>query len=284
MNASVSVVIPTFNRADRIGQAISSVLDQAIDGLEIIVVDDGSTDHTTEVVARFGSRVRYLTQSRAGVSAARNAGIRAAASDRIALLDSDDWWLPGKLAAQMRFFDYQTEALICQTEEIWIRNGRRVNPGRRHLKPAGMIFKRSLALCLISPSAVLMRRALLEKVGLFDETLPACEDYDLWLRVASRYPVHLIVSPLIAKTGGHPDQLSRQSGLDRYRIAAIDKILRSDHLARDQRRAATAMLIDKCRIYAAGCRKHGKTDEADRVDATAAHWTRLAGSSTIGSD
>jgi len=156
--------------------------------------------------------------------------------------------------------------LICQTEEIWVRNGRRVNPGKRHRKRGGMIFEPSLDLCLVSPSAVMVRRELFQCVGFFDEGLPACEDYDLWLRVSSRYAVHLIDIPLIVKRGGHPDQLSRTAGLDKFRISAIVKLLGSDRLSIEQRRAAVRTLKRKCTVYAGGCRKRGRMTEAEHFE------------------
>ena len=151
------------------------------------------------LLSTFEDRITVIRQANRGVSAARNAGIRAATGELIALLDSDDTWLPGKVTAQVSFFSTHPDALVCQTQEIWVRNGVRVNPGKRHRKQAGMIFERSLALCLVSPSAVMMRRSLLDDVGLFDEALPACEDYDLWLRIAWKHPIHLIDRPLIVK-------------------------------------------------------------------------------------
>jgi GT2 family glycosyltransferase len=184
----------------------------------------------------------------------------------IAFLDSDDIWLRGKLARQVEFFRQHPEAFICQTEELWVKNGRRVNPGRRHRKRDGMIFEPSLALCLVSPSAVMLRKALFDRVGLFDERLPACEDYDLWLRVSRRFPVGLIEAPLIVKRGGHPDQLSRSPGLDRYRIESIVKLISGGSLTAAQRRAAAAVLKQKCRVYAGGCRKRGRWAEADHFE------------------
>lgn len=181
-------------------------------------------------------------------------------------MDSDDAWLPGKVAAQVAFFNDHPFSRICQTEEIWIRNGVRVNPGKRHRKSGGMIFERSLALCLVSPSAVMLRRSLLDEVGLFDPALPACEDYDLWLRIAWKYPIDLIDRPLIVKHGGHADQLSRMPELDKYRIRSINGLLDSGCLSEGQRRAAIAMLKTKCGIYAQGCRKRERTAEAERYE------------------
>jgi glycosyltransferase involved in cell wall biosynthesis len=265
----VSVILPTYNRAWTIKVAIDSILDQAYGNLETIVVDDGSSDDTADLLASYGDRIRVIRQANRGVSAARNTGIRTATGELIALLDSDDRWLPGKVAAQVNFFADHPTALICQTDEIWIRNGLRVNPGRRHRKTGGMIFEPSLALCLVSPSAVMMRRRLLDEVGLFDESLPACEDYDLWLRIAWKHPIHLIDQALIVKHGGHPDQLSRMPELDKYRIQSIRGMLERGCLSPVQRRAAIRMLRTKCDIYANGCRKRDRIEEVRR-------YTRLA--------
>jgi glycosyltransferase involved in cell wall biosynthesis len=263
----VSVIIPTRNRSWCLPEAVDSVLSQTYENLELIVVDDGSTDDTPALLARYGSRLRCLRQTNRGVSAARNRGLPAANGTLIAFLDSDDIWQPEKLTRQVEFFNRQPAAKICQTEETWIRRGVRVNPKRRHRKPSGWIFEASLALCLVSPSAVMMRRELLEEMGGFDESLPACEDYDLWLRVSLRYPIHLIDEPLVIKRGGHDDQLSRQHSLDRYRIQSLAKIIGSEPLRDDQALAATAILREKCRIYAAGCRKHGRIEEAKEYEA-----------------
>ena len=266
---TVSVIIPTYNRAWAVKDAIDSVLAQDYAGFELIVVNDGSTDETDQVLAEYGAKLTVIRQENRGVSAARNRGIREAKGNLIAFLDSDDRWLPGKLSVQVDFFNTHPDALICQTEEIWIRNGVRVNPKNRHKKPSGDIFEPSLQLCLVSPSAVMMRRDLFEKVGTFDETLPACEDYDLWLRVAYRYPVHLIDEPLIVKTGGHADQLSRMPALDQFRIASLARLIESGALPESQRTAAVSVLLEKCRIYSQGCRKRGRREEAGQIETMA---------------
>ncbi len=258
----VSVIIPTYNRGWTIKEAIDSVLEQDFSDYELIIVDDGSTDNTADILQSYGNTITVIHQSNKGVSAARNRGIGASAGRLIAFLDSDDIWLPQKLSRQVEFFNNHPDALINQTEEQWIRNGVRVNPKKRHHKFSGMIFERSLELCLVSPSAVMLRRQLFETVGLFDESLPACEDYDLWLRISCRYPVYLIDTPLIVKRGGHDDQLSRAAGLDKYRIRALQKIIESNFLSLSQRTAAIHTLKEKCAIYANGCRKRGKEDDA----------------------
>ncbi len=262
---TVSVIIPSYNRAGMLKEAIESVLHQDFDDFELIVVDDGSTDDTPELLESYPS-VRMVRQEQTrGVSGARNAGLEQSSGRFIAFLDSDDLWLPQKLSAQTTFFQMHTDAIICQTEEIWIRNGARINPRNRHKKCSGMIFERSVELCLVSPSAVMMRKELFDEVGLYDETMPACEDYDLWLRTACRFPIHLIDTPMVIKRGGHKDQLSRLPGLDRFRIYALRKILENPPqggLTPKQRLAAVTALSNKCAIYAAGCIKRGRTDEA----------------------
>jgi glycosyltransferase involved in cell wall biosynthesis len=258
----VSVILPTYNRAWILKEAIDSVLAQDFKDFELIVVDDGSTDDTGQILDSYDQDLMVLHQSNRGVSAARNRGIDAAAGRLIAFLDSDDLWLPRKLTTQVNFFNSNPAAVINQTEEIWIRNGIRVNPRTRHHKFSGMIFEKSLALCLVSPSAVMMKRSLFEEVGLFDEDLPACEDYDLWLRISWRYPVDLIETPLIIKRGGHADQLSKAPGLDKFRIHSLKKIIERGQLDDNSYQAAVQTILAKCDIYAGGCRKRGKNDEA----------------------
>jgi glycosyltransferase involved in cell wall biosynthesis len=262
----VSVIIPTYNRGWILGEAVDSVLSQEFDDFELIVVDDGSTDNTREMLEAYHNDIIVISQNNRGVSAARNRGIAEACAPLIAFLDSDDLWKPQKLSRQVEFFNANPEALICQTEEIWIRNGVRVNPKKRHHKFSGMIFEPSLALCLVSPSAVMIRKKLFDTVGLFDERLPACEDYDLWLRVSCRYPVHLLDDLLIIKRGGHADQLSKAAGLDKYRIQSLQKIIDSGQIPQAQHGAAVRTLQEKCAVYAAGCRKRGRVEEAENYE------------------
>ncbi len=268
-NPLVSVILPTYNRKWILKEAIDSVLAQDYEDFELIVVDDGSTDNTCEILDTYGQDIIVLRQANKGVSAARNRGIAEAGGQLVAFLDSDDLWLPRKLSRQVDFFNLNPDAVINQTEEIWIRNGARVNPKDRHRKPAGMIFERSLGLCLVSPSAVMIRKSLFDVVGVFDEDLPACEDYDLWLRISCRYPVDLIDTPLIIKRGGHADQLSKAAGLDRFRIQSLGKIIGSGRLTESQYRVAVSTLRDKCAIYAGGCRKRGRDAEATSYEALA---------------
>jgi glycosyltransferase involved in cell wall biosynthesis len=258
----VSVIIPVFNRSTLVREAVDSVLNQTFNDFELIVVDDGSTDGIHTVLQRYGDKLIYIKQDNKGVSAARNRGIAQAKGEFLAFLDSDDLWMPEKLSVQVEFFRKNQEYMICQTEEIWIRNGKRVNPKKRHKKPSGMIFEPSLSLCLVSPSAVMIKKELFQEVGLFDETFPACEDYDLWLRISYKHFVYLIDRPLIVKRGGHDDQLSKSPALDKYRIQSIKKLIESNVLAEDQLAAAKDKLVEKCMIFSNGCIKRNRRDEA----------------------
>jgi glycosyltransferase involved in cell wall biosynthesis len=263
--AEVSVIIPTYNRARKVARAVASVLYQTYTDYELIVVDDGSRDNTGETLSLFPSRIiRLVHDGNRGVSAARNTGITASGAPLIAFLDSDDYWLPEKLAVQVAFFKAHPKAMACQTQEIWIRKGLRVNPRKKHLKPSGRIFVPSLKLCLVSPSAVMVTRSLLDEVDLFDEAFPVCEDYDLWLRVSCKYPIHLLNKDLVIKEGGAPDQLSKSlMGMDRFRIKSLVKIIQSGCLTPRQRYAALCELRAKCEVYGKGCMKRGKKEEGE---------------------
>jgi len=258
----VSVIIPTYNRADLVRQAVASVKAQTYRDFEIVVVDDGGTDGTFEALAAWPELRLLRHAGRRGVSAARNTGIAAARGQWLAFLDSDDLWLPDKLARQIFLLEGQPELLICQTEETWVRRGVRVNKPLNHRKQGGRIFLPSLTRCMISPSAVTLNRRLFEDHGGFDATLAAAEDYDLWLRLTWRYEVGLVDEPLVIKRGGHPDQLSRQWGLDRFRIRALAKLLEEPDLPAPYAMAARQMLAVKCAIYAQGCDKRGRQKEA----------------------
>jgi glycosyltransferase involved in cell wall biosynthesis len=220
------------------------------------------------------SCIRLIVQANRGVSAARNRGVEVARGKYLAFLDSDDFWLPKKLAAQVKFLESHSNYQICQTEEIWFRGGVRVNPKKIHRKPSGDIFLPSLDLCLVSPSAVMMTRELLVALGGFDESLPVCEDYDLWLRIAVEREVPLISTPLVVKRGGHADQLSRsQWGIDRYRVTALQKLLRSG-LSGAKRRQAHEVLRRKVAILARGARKRGKAEEAQAFEAVLSEFSQ----------
>src|SRR3989338_7771251 len=237
----ISVIIPTHNRSSFLQEALLSVRQQDLQPLETIVVDDGSTDDTALLCQNNFPQIHYLHQNRQGVSAARNRGLHHAKGDWIAFLDSDDLWLPDKLKNQWDYILTHPESRILQTEEIWIRRGLRVNARKKHQKQSGWIF---------------------------DDTLPACEDYDLWLRAALRYPIMTLNKPLTIKRGGHADQLSSQHSLDSYRIQALLKILKDPLLTEPQRRCVIGDIKRRSAILIRGYQKRGRFKEA-------AHFTAL---------
>lgn len=261
----ISAVIPVHNRASLLNKAVGSVLEQTYPVEEVIVVDDGSSDDPRSELKNFpDKRIKFVQQPNEGVSAARNRGIRESRHEWVALLDSDDYWLSKKIEKQVLLHRENPELLVSQTDEIWVRNGKRVNPKKYHFKKDGNIFESSLSLCLISPSAVLIHKNIFNDAGLFDVRLPACEDYDLWLRITRKYPVGLVPEKLVVKTGGHSDQLSKKFwGMDRFRVAALEKLVSSYSLTDGQTKAAVRKIIEKLAILSDGAKKRGKTREAE---------------------
>ena len=271
----VSVVIPTYNRINLLERAVNSVIRQTKNAFEIIVVDDGSDDDSSEMVKqKFGS-VILVRQENCGVSAARNRGIEISKGDWIALLDSDDEWKPNKLEKQINALSEDPDYFFCHTNETWIRNGVRVNQGKRHKKYGGYIFDKCLDICRISPSSALFKKSILEHVGLFDNELHVCEDYDLWLRITREHKILFIDEPLIIKYGGHSDQLSKNiDGIEIYRIRSLEKLLRNKRIKRDDRLLATEMLLRKLNIYYNGCIKRGKKESAEETIEKIKFWKK----------
>jgi glycosyltransferase involved in cell wall biosynthesis len=244
-----------------VAEAIGSVWAQSYKAFELIIVDDGSDDGTAGELTKYGSSLRLVSRERSGVAAARNYGVSIAHGRYLAFLDSDDLWARKKLEIQTAFMEEHPEIQICQTDEIWIRNGARVNPKIKHQKPSGEVFRRSLELCLVSPSAVMMRKELFNRVGGFDENFPVCEDYDLWLRIAVGHPIPLIPMALVIKRGGHAGQLSHSLwGMDRYRVQSLRKLLHSG-VAGEKREWVLDALRRKVSILCQGTKKRGKQHE-----------------------
>jgi glycosyltransferase involved in cell wall biosynthesis len=272
---AISAIIPTHNRGDLVSRALRSVIEQSRAPEEIIVVDDGSVDDTPGLIARDFPDIVYLRQENRGVSAARNRGIHEARGEWLAFLDSDDEWLPLKLERQIEALT-AASSLLCHTNEIWVRRGRRVNPMGKHRKFGGRIFEKCLPLCIISPSSAVVHRSVFERVGLFDESLSVCEDYDMWLRTSALYPILYLDEPLIVKYGGHEDQLSRRYwGMDRFRIRALENVITSGALSPEDRSAAARALGEKIDIYLAGARKRGKAEEVATYEYKKALYAKL---------
>ena len=271
----ISVVIPTFNRISLVARAIDSVLKQSLNPYEIIVVDDGSDDGTSEMIQNKYKSIKLIQQQNNGVSAARNNGIKHAKGDWIALLDSDDEWTEKKLENQVDRLIKTPEYDFCHTNEIWIRNGVRVNQRKKHEKYGGYIFDKCLDICRISPSSVLFRKNILDHVGWFDDQLPVCEDYDLWLRITAEYRILFIDEPLIIKYGGHDDQLSHSvESIEFFRIMSLENLLDRAELSTDNRVLAIQMIIKKYNIYLNGLVKRKKQGEADQIKEKIKFWKK----------
>lgn len=258
----VSVIVPTYNRADRLERALNSIVSQTYQDFELIVVDDGSTDKTYQLMKSFPKAQYFYIKKNSGVSKARNVGLAFAKGELICFLDSDDLWKEKKIQIQTLWLENNKDSQICYTDEIWVRNGVRVNPMNRHRKYSGDIFRHCLGLCIVSPSSVMIRAKLFDEIGNFDESLPACEDYDLWLRIASKYAFHFIEEPLIIKYGGHSDQLSRKYwGMDRFRVVALKKLLDQNSLDKEKLKLTRSVFLEKCSILIKGFEKRGKKED-----------------------
>ena len=259
-----SVIIPTYNRAAFISIAVNSVLKQTYKKFELIVVDDGSRDRTKRIIENLDdNRVKYLRIPHSGVSFARNTGIHLSSGKYIAFLDSDDKWAESKLERTVEYIKRYPRIQVFHTDEIWYKNGKLLKQKKKHKRPSGFVYKNCLSLCCIGMSTAVIKKEVFDDTGYFDTKLPACEDYDLWLRICSRYEVMLIPEQLTIKYGGRDDQLSNQAGLDKYRIYALEKILENTDLDPGLRELTVKELINKCGIYAKGALKRGRKREAE---------------------
>ena len=263
MKPLISVVIPTYNRKSFIKKAIDSVLNQTFKDFELIVIDDGSTDSTIEIMSDYlGCGINYFSTNHFGVSHARNVGIKNSLGEYIAFLDSDDRWTNEKLMITNSYIKSDPMIKIFHTDEVWYKKGKMLKQQKKHRRPTGYVYPNCLPLCCIGMSTTVVRRDLFEEIGLFDEELYACEDYDLWLRACSKYEVMLIPQPLTLKEGGRGDQLSSQPGLDKYRVRALEKILSKGDLNDEQRSITYNEFVHKSKIYSEGARKRGRLKEA----------------------
>jgi len=278
----VSVIIPTFNRASLLERAIRSVYKQTLLPYEVLVIDDGSTDETAEVLNTLSEKsllpLKVIRTPNRGPAAARNRGIAAAECEFIAFLDSDDHWHKKKIELQYNALREQDSYFISHTMEKWLRRGEHLNQKKIHIPRHGEIFDHCLKLCAVGMSTVMARRNIFEHVGFFDENLRCCEDYDLWLRVSYRYPFLLLKNQLTVKEGGREDQVSFQFrlGMDELRIKSMEKILSLEPLDKQQFLATTEEIIRKLRIFGNGCIKHGKIDKGEHYLSMIDHCKSVA--------
>jgi len=269
MSQLISVIIPTFNRSNLILRTIESVLNQSYKNFELIIVDDGSTDNTHEVLNSLinSAKIKYFKRQNAGVSASRNFGVSRASGEFITFLDSDDEWLSHKLRDQLDYFSQNPHMRIVYGEEIWIRNGKRVNQKAIHKKSGGSIFLACLEQCLIAPSSVMLEKKLFFEMGGFDESFVVCEDYDLWLKISSLMDIGFITHPIMIKHGGHEDQLSTSFvAMDFWRIKAMQRILNSQHLILEHKNAVMASMKRRGTILLKGYQKYGNEKDFQLIE------------------
>ena len=272
----ISVVIPTLNRINTLQRALDSVINQTYKAAEIIVVDNGSSDGTLKFLREQYPKITILTEKKIGVSSARNKGIKKSINQWIALLDSDDAWHPRKLEIQTSMLDSALkEYNLIHTDEVWFRNNKHINQMKKHKKQGGYIFERCLSLCCISPSSVLFKKNILDKVGLFDESLPVCEDYDMWLKICSSEEVLFAQDKLTYKYGGHKDQLSKSYwGMDRFRIKSIENIIKNFDLTYKQKKQAKKELIKKLKIIINGAFKRNNLSIVNEFSTKLEYWDK----------
>tara|TARA_Y100000814_G_C12333498_1_gene402133 strand:+ start:331 stop:1185 length:855 start_codon:yes stop_codon:yes gene_type:complete len=273
----ISVVIPTLNRINTLQRALDSVINQTYKAAEIIVVDNGSSDGTLKFLREQYPKITILTENKIGVSSARNKGIKKSINQWIALLDSDDAWHPRKLEIQTSMLDSALkEYNLIHTDEVWFRNNKHINQMKKHKKQGGYIFERCLSLCCISPSSVLFKKNILDKVGLFDESLPVCEDYDMWLKICSSEEVLFAQDKLTYKYGGHKDQLSKSYwGMDRFRIKSIENIIKNFDLTYKQKKQAKKELIKKLKIIINGAFKRNNLSIVNEFSTKLEYWDKV---------
>ena len=259
---NITVIIPTYNRYEFLKQALRSVLSQSYKAKEIIVIDDGSYDNTSQITQDFPN-IKYIYQDNSGVSSARNLGISNASCEWIAFLDSDDEWLETKLEEQVAFHKQESDVLMSYTDEIWIREGQSVKIPKKFKKQGLDVFRENLSFCNIAPSSVLMQRSLFESVGIFDETLEVCEDYDLWLRILMKHKIGLVAKKLITKYAGHEDQLSfKHWGMDRFRVITLEKLLQNqENIEDDKRQDIKNELLKKYTLLLKGAIKYEREED-----------------------
>jgi glycosyltransferase involved in cell wall biosynthesis len=274
---NVTVIIPVLNRPTLLHRTLASVSEQSAPPLETLVIDDGSHPPLNPSnYSQYPNLKFFRNEITEGVASARNKGIQQAQGDWIALLDSDDEWELLKLEKQLTFLRKFPEFRVVHTEERWIRNRNEVIPPAYLDKSNHLLWERSLKHCLICPSSVLIHRSVFETVGLFDESLTVCEDYDFWLRLLLEEEIGLVDEKLVIKHGGHEDQLSTNTwGMDRFRVMALQKIVNNPLLSDNRKVKAIEMLQEKCCILSQGAEKREKFEEAQKYKNLSVQYSAL---------
>ena len=250
----ISVIIPTYNRANFLPEAIESVINQTQKADEIIIIDDGSTDNTIKILYEY-KNLKIIQTKNLGVSHARNRGIKEAKNEWVLFLDSDDAWIKNKLEKQIDFHKKNPNILFSHTGEKWIRDGKNIKYPKSLEKPQGNCFLENTSTCKIASSSAMVHKSIFEDIGYFDENMRVCEDYDMWLRISLKYKIGLIQDELITKYAGHPQLSSTIFAIDRYHIYSLLKFLKTPY--RDE---IEKEILRKCNILKKGAIKHNNQE------------------------
>jgi glycosyltransferase involved in cell wall biosynthesis len=288
----VSVVVPTHNKKEMVTEAIESVLAQSYRDCELIVVDDGSTDGTPlHVFSTFGAQpeaieilskmnpnavrpfshsfahdgipIQYHYIANRGLSAARNRGIKFAHGSCVAFLEAEDLWNPAHLETHATFHEENDWARVSHIGECHVRDRSRAGKARKAPPASGWIFQQALETSPICISAAMAHRTCFAECGGFDENLPACEDYDLWLRFAARYPIHFLEGTEIVRRSSRFQSSNRSWTWDRYRVYALEKSFQSGKLNAEQRLLVAEEIVKKCERLVEGFKRQKSEERAN---------------------
>lgn len=268
--AKVDVVIPAYGRPAQLKEAIASVQAQSFRDWRLWLVDDASEIPIAAEITAGDPRITLLRLPKnRGPGYARNYGVSCGSAPLVAFLDSDDLWHPEKLERAVRAFAGQPELQWWHSNETWLRHGVPVRQKAIHRKQAGQFFERALERCLISPSAVVLRRQFFQLHGGFAPAFRLCEDYELWLRLLPKAPVGYSDHPLTTKRAGDWPQLSSAREIDRYRVLAMHRIWRllRHELPEHWRTALLDECVRKCTLLLNGAKKHRNMHGLQRYQA-----------------
>jgi glycosyltransferase involved in cell wall biosynthesis len=289
--ATVSVILPTCNKKDELMSSLDTILGQSYRNFELIIMDDGSTDATFESIAdRWkdcldepldiaraiksprdrrlvaftidGIPCRYVYQRNRGFSTACNRGVRLARGKLISVTDPEVRWFPERLGQQVRYFQSKTGVYINVVGHIPMRNGTPLKkpstPG-----PGGWLFEEIICDRQLSYNAALIHRKCLDVIGGFDENLPNCENYDLWVRLSANFPIHTFEEPMFYTP--HRVSPDGKSGwaTHRFRVYALEKAFQSGYLNSDYRRMVAEQIVAKCEKLVDGFKQKDNTERAN---------------------
>lgn len=260
----ISVIIPSFNCAGTLADAIDSVLAQTVKDIEVIVVDDGSTDDTPELLGLYLKRIRIISQANRGLPAARNAGIRAAKAPLIALLDADDTWRPTKLERQLPYFADVAVGIVYSDFSVRYADGHSKCSylADRQVASGGLSFNQYIQSRILFPSTMVLRLKAMEECGLFDEEMLACEDIELFARMLLRTKAVMVNEALMHRFEGAENITANHDKLSRYTILALQKILAKEQsLPADSRRVIHRELSRQYMWRGCACFSQGRMDE-----------------------